>query len=615
MLMPRVGEELAGYRLRSVLGRGGMSVVYEAEYLRLGNTVALKILSSELASDDVFRTRFLQESRTAASLNHPNVIPIFDSGPCGELLYISMRYVAGADLRNVLKAHSRLAPDQAVLLVGQAGRALDAAHRAGLVHRDVKPANMLIERGVDDDPDHVYLADFGISKHALSKSGLTATGQFVGTLDYIAPEQIQGKPVSAATDIYSLGCVLYECLTGHPPFQKEVDAAVIWAHVEEDPPPASSVCRDLPPAVDDVLARALAKQPTDRYRTCREFVAAVQAALGPSIVELRSHGRSEPQTVLDTAVVAPAVPETTPGQPAARARAAADRELAPASPPSTDSELTTAAPAPQRPSSDAAGAEPATSRSRPARRYLPWGVAAAAVAALIVALVAGGGGSNAHANSTANRSTPTATKRQRGAAMSSSSSTSTAGMTKSSAMPKATAAKSKNPIMQAINVANTTSPSGYIPPSTCMPRSATDVVCNQVHAGATQVVIQTFPTLKALYAAYEARFTQLVGSPFRQNFQDCSADSTYGEVSWNHNYQHLRTYSVQELESGMVNDNLADGRVFCSIRDGDLLYIVWTENGGRMLGEVYGSPHEDTWVWWHDVHHELAIGPNAMRMQ
>jgi serine/threonine protein kinase len=277
--LPRVGEDFAGYRLRAVLGRGGMSVVFQAENPRLGSVVALKVLAPELATDDVFRARFLQESRLAASLNHPNVIPIYDTGPCEDLLYIAMRYVAGSDLRAVLKAHERIAQAQAVLLIAQAGRALDAAHRHGLVHRDVKPANFLIERGADDEPDHVYLADFGITKHALSRSGLTATGQFVGTIDYIAPEQIQGKSVDGRADIYSLGCVLYECLTGQVPFLKDLDAAVIWAHVEELPTAPSAVRPELPRGIDDVIARALAKDPNDRYATCRELADAARTVL------------------------------------------------------------------------------------------------------------------------------------------------------------------------------------------------------------------------------------------------------------------------------------------------------------------------------------------------
>src|SRR5262249_36852699 len=260
--LPMVGDELAGYRLRGVLGRGGMSVVYEAENPRLGSTVALKVLAPELATDDVFRARFLKESRIAASLNHPNVIPIYDMGSHEDLLYIAMRYVAGADLRAVLKAKHVLAPEQALLLCGQAGRALDAAHKQGPGHRDVKPGNMLVGRGADeDDPDHVYLTDFGITKHAASRSGLTATGEFMGTIDYIAPEQIRGRPVDGRADIYSLGCVVYECLTGRVPFAKDVDAAVIWAHVEEMPTGPSSLRRAPPPGPRRRRGRAPRKSP------------------------------------------------------------------------------------------------------------------------------------------------------------------------------------------------------------------------------------------------------------------------------------------------------------------------------------------------------------------
>src|SRR6266516_2761355 len=254
--LPMVGDELAGYRLREVL-------------------------APELSTDDVFRARFLKESRTAASLNHPNVIPIYDMGTHEDLLFIAMRYVAGQDLRAVLKAKHVLAPEQAVLVCAQAGRALDVAHRHGLVHRDVKPGNILVEHGADEDePDHIYLTDFGITKHTASRTGLTATGEFMGTIDYIAPEQIQGRPGDGRADIYSLGCVLYECLTGRVPFAKDVDAAVIWAHVEEMPTTPSALQPTLPREIDKVVGRALAKDPADRYATCREFIAAARDAIG-----------------------------------------------------------------------------------------------------------------------------------------------------------------------------------------------------------------------------------------------------------------------------------------------------------------------------------------------
>jgi YVTN family beta-propeller protein len=279
--LPLVGDEFAGYRLRSVLGRGGMSVVFQAEHPRLGNVVAVKVLAPELASDDVFRTRFLEESRIAASMNHPNVIPIHDMGASDGLLYIVMRYVSGTDLRQMIKKRGRLQPEVAVFLLSQAARALDAAHAKGLVHRDVKPGNLLVERSNDDDdPDHLYLADFGITKRVMTHTGLTSTGQFLGTVDYVAPEQIRGPSVLGMADQYSLGCVMYECLTGRVPFEKDMIPAIIWAHVEEDPVQPTALRPDLPPAVDEVFARVLAKQPGDRYRNCREFMDAARTALG-----------------------------------------------------------------------------------------------------------------------------------------------------------------------------------------------------------------------------------------------------------------------------------------------------------------------------------------------
>jgi hypothetical protein len=278
--LPSVGDEFAGYRLRAVLGRGGMSVVFQADNPRLGNVIAVKVLAPELASDDLFRTRFLEESRTAASMNHPNVIPIHDMGSSGGLLYIAMRWVSGTDLRQMIKQRGRLQPETAVFLLSQAARALDAGHLRGLVHRDVKPGNLLIEHGNDDsDPDHVYLADFGITKRGMTRTGLTSTGRFLGTVDYVAPEQIRGLFAQGTADQYSLGCVLYECLTGSVPFEKDLDAAVIWAHVEEPPARPTLLRPELPLGLDDVFARVLAKQPADRYGDCREFMAAARAAL------------------------------------------------------------------------------------------------------------------------------------------------------------------------------------------------------------------------------------------------------------------------------------------------------------------------------------------------
>ena len=278
--LPLVGTDFAGYRLRAVLGRGGMSIVYQAENPRLRNVIALKVLAPELADDQVFRTRFREESQIAASLNHPHVIPIHDFGASDGLLYIAMRYVSGTDLRHLIADRGWLAPYESVHLLEQAARALDSAHRRGLVHRDVKPGNLLIAQGGDEwDPDHVYLADFGITKYMGRPSGLTVAGTVLGTGHYISPEQIQHHTVLGAADQYSLGCVLYECLTGRAPFEKGLNEAILWAHVHEFAAPPSLLRPELPPAIDEVFARVLAKEPDDRYADCREFIGAARGAL------------------------------------------------------------------------------------------------------------------------------------------------------------------------------------------------------------------------------------------------------------------------------------------------------------------------------------------------
>jgi hypothetical protein len=275
------GTELAGYVIHALVGRGGMAYVYRAEDRRLGRQVALKVLAPELSTNEDFRRRFLRESRLAASIDHPNIVPIYDAGEADGLLYIAMRYVAGRDLKSVL-AGGRLDATQVVAIFSQVADALDAAHAHGLVHRDVKPANILIApASLPHGHDHVYLSDFGITKRAGSLSGVTAAGVIVGTMDYLSPEQIAGKPVTARTDEYSLGCVVYESLTGSVPFVREDDAALLWAHLGEALPPISQARPDLPPAVQDVLVKATAKDPDDRYPSCGEFIAALATALGP----------------------------------------------------------------------------------------------------------------------------------------------------------------------------------------------------------------------------------------------------------------------------------------------------------------------------------------------
>jgi serine/threonine protein kinase len=275
-----VGTEIAGYRVEAFISRGGMAVIYRAHDRRLGRRVALKLLAPELSQDERFQQRFLRESRLAASLDHPNIVPIYEAGEASGLLYIVMRYVEGSDLKALLDREGPLDLARTVSIMRQVGAALDAAHARGLVHRDVKPGNILIASGTGrEDPDHVYLTDFGLTKRSSSLSGQTTTGRFIGTMDYVAPEQIGGKPVDARTDIYSLGCVLYECLVGEPPFDRDDEAALLWAHLVEHAPRVSARRPDLPPGLDAVLDKAMAKAPEDRYGACRDLIGDFRAEM------------------------------------------------------------------------------------------------------------------------------------------------------------------------------------------------------------------------------------------------------------------------------------------------------------------------------------------------
>jgi streptogramin lyase len=263
----RVGTELLGYRIEALLGRGGMGVVYKAYDPHLKRNVALKLIAPELSGDVPFRDRFLIETELAASLEHPNVVPIHDAGEVDGQLYIAMRYVEGTDLKQLLQAERVLDPERAVTICAQVGAALDAAHARSLVHRDVKPSNVLL-----DGNEHVYLADFGLSRR-LADPGVPGAGSFsVGTPAYAAPEQIEGGDVDGRADVYSLGCVVYECLSGEVPFKRDSDLGVLWAHVQEEPP--------VLPGLEEVMPTALAKDPDERYATCGELVVAAQEALG-----------------------------------------------------------------------------------------------------------------------------------------------------------------------------------------------------------------------------------------------------------------------------------------------------------------------------------------------
>ncbi|MER6216042.1 serine/threonine-protein kinase [Streptomyces sp. NPDC001674] len=287
-----IGRRIAGYRVERLIGRGGMAVVYLARDLRLDRAVALKLIAPERARDETFRRRFAHESRMAASLDHPHIVPVFEAGETEGVLYIAMRYVAGLDMRALLDREGPLPVATALRIAGQVASALDAAHGRDLVHRDVKPGNVLVAPGTDSDhPEHIYLTDFGLTKKALSPNNFTTAGEFVGTVDYMAPEQITGRPVDSRCDLYSLACVVYESLAGGPPFGRDADpAALLWAHQYQPPPPLVEKRPDIAPTVDAVLAKGLAKAPEDRYDTCLEFVAALRTATGATGISRRSAG-------------------------------------------------------------------------------------------------------------------------------------------------------------------------------------------------------------------------------------------------------------------------------------------------------------------------------------
>ena len=277
-----LGETIAGFRLEAVAGRGGMGVVYRATQLRLGRTVAFKVIAPDLARNADYRRRFQREARLAASIEHPNVIPVYEAEELesGEL-YLAMRWVEGTDLRELLAHEGVLTAPRAASLLAPVARALGAAHARGLVHRDVKPANILIAHGGDTNGEHVYLTDFGIARAPDEEPGLTRAGAFVGSLAYAAPERIEGDEIPAhpAADIYALGCVLFETLTGHAPFNRESELATMRAHLDDPVPSVCAEAAGVPAELDEVVRIALAKAPRERFATATEMALAIEAAV------------------------------------------------------------------------------------------------------------------------------------------------------------------------------------------------------------------------------------------------------------------------------------------------------------------------------------------------
>src|ERR1700712_5322794 len=253
------GDEIAGYRVTGVAGRGGMGGVYRAEQLDLQRPVALKLIATPLARDEAFRERFVRESRAAAAIDHPNVIPVYSAGEDDGRLYLAMRFVDGEDLRTTIHRDGPMQPERAASVIAQVANALDAAHARGLIHRDIKPANVLLDR------DHAYLTDFGLTKRLTGETTMTGSGRWVGTLGYIAPEQIRGEGVDARADVYALGCLLFYILTGVAPYRRDSDEATLYAHLNDAAPDARALMPDVPPALAAVVERALEKDPDDRF--------------------------------------------------------------------------------------------------------------------------------------------------------------------------------------------------------------------------------------------------------------------------------------------------------------------------------------------------------------
>jgi CheY-like chemotaxis protein len=270
---PRLGSVIAGYRIEERIGRGGMGVVYRAQHLNLQRRAAIKIIAPDLAESEGFRERFTREARIAAALQHPNIVTVYDAGEVDGMLYLAMQFIRGEDLAAILRRDGRLRPYRAIDVCRQVASALDAAHAMGLIHRDVKPANVLIEGR------NAFLTDFGLTKQTGTNTQLTRAGDMVGTIHYVAPEQIEGRRVSARSDVYSLGCLLYHCLSGQVPFAHETDVAVIYAHLSEQPPKLSELRPELPDGLDAVMAKALDKSPDRRFPSCSDMISAARAVI------------------------------------------------------------------------------------------------------------------------------------------------------------------------------------------------------------------------------------------------------------------------------------------------------------------------------------------------
>ena len=331
------GTEVAGCRIGAVAGRGGMGVVYRATQLALERVVALKVIAPELARDVAFRARFERESLIAASIEHPNAIPVYEAGERDGVLYLVMRWVEGTDLRALLREEGPLEPPRAAALLVPIAAALHAAHRRGLVHRDVKPANVLVARD-EDGAEHPYLTDFGIARRLdatmAGDPALTQTGMMIGTVDFMAPELVRGERGDARSDVYSFGCMLFEALAGRVPYPRDYEIAKLQAHVEEPPPSLHAVRPGLTPALDAVVRRAMAKSPEDRFQTAAELGRALEAAVAPPPVPTEPRDVMGPTEPRDVTGPTEPLERGEPTRPAAiETRASPPEPPAPAPPP------------------------------------------------------------------------------------------------------------------------------------------------------------------------------------------------------------------------------------------------------------------------------------------
>jgi hypothetical protein len=554
----RIGSEVAGYRLERILGRGGMSVVYLAEQVRLGRKVALKLLAPALTQDESYRDRFMRESRRAAEIDHPNIVPIYDAGDDDGQLYIAMRYVEGGDLKELIARQGAISLGRALFIIEQVASALDAAHERDLIHRDVKPSNIL----VSEPSDRVYLTDFGVVKHTASR-GFTKTGFFIGTVDYAAPEQIEGMPLDPRTDVYALGCVFYECLAAQAPFDHDSEIAVMHAHLSQPPPTLTIARPDLPKALNRVIATAMAKAKEDRYSSCEEFVTeARHAALHRQAAVDGAKGSQESAQPLQQAAAAP------PPAPVAREVAAAEPPRAPAAEP--------APPPPQPPSVTAE--QGAAAPSRRGFRISPW------VLAAILGLAAVGASAAAIFFATTSDSTTITVSASRTTAQ-----TAKSGL---AAIIPGPLYRSSCRVQSAPVVA------GAVQSVVCRPPAQTAPGRLPFYPDEWEASI--FPDEATLDKAYDAlRGRNDIG----QNYGACNGVVWGGEGPWLHN-----PVAGTRAKPG--------GRRFCYF-DGNVAVIVWTHD---KLGQAThidmlavaregGSDHPALFGWWRFWHHRIGKCP------